>query len=137
MLLVTLRTTARVTTQTPTTWTRTIALAPVRRQALVPTQAPSRGARDVLMTVPDVAEESQLSQTAVRRAIYDGELKASKLRSRLRVMRTDYDAWIASQRQPPYHREQTPSARAPRQPRQPPAESFRALARADDQPRAL
>ena len=53
------------------------------------------------MTIKDVAAACKLSETAVRRAISDGELPAVKLRSRLRIMRTDFDGWIASQRQFP------------------------------------
>jgi len=126
-------------TQTDTPWTRTTAAAPKRTESLRRSQAPSpaaRPARDVLMTVKDVADECQLSETAVRRAIYEGELQAVKLRSRLRITRPDYDAWIASQRQPPVRRAPAPPARTARQ-RLPPAGSFRALARADDQARAL
>ena len=127
-------------TQTNTLWTRTTAAAPKRTESLRRSQAPSpaaRPARDVLMTVKDVADECQLSETAVRRAIYEGELQAIKLRSRLRITRPDYDAWIASQRQAPHHRTQAPARPAARQPRRPPAGSFRALARADDQAPAL
>lgn len=124
--------------QTPTPWTRTA--APQRTESLRQSPAPSPAAqppRDVLMTVQDVADACQLSDTAVRRAIYAGELQAVKLRSRLRITRTDYDGWIASQRQAPHHHAPTPARPTARQPRRPPAGSFRALARADEEARGL
>ena len=50
----------------------------------------------LLLTVSEVAEATGLSSNAVYRAIAAGELRASKLRRRLRVQRTDLDAWIDS-----------------------------------------
>ena len=49
-----------------------------------------------LFTVTQVAEATGLSRNAVYRAISDGELRASKLRGRLRVQLADLDAWIDS-----------------------------------------
>ena len=49
-----------------------------------------------LFTVGDVAEITGLSPNAVYRAIAAGELRASKLRGRLRVQLADLDAWIES-----------------------------------------
>jgi excisionase family DNA binding protein len=49
-----------------------------------------------LLTVSEVAEATGLSSNAVYRAIAAGELRASKLRRRLRVQRADLDAWIDS-----------------------------------------
>jgi excisionase family DNA binding protein len=49
-----------------------------------------------LLTVSDVAEATGLSSNAVYRAIAAGELRASKLRGRLRVQLADLDAWIDS-----------------------------------------
>jgi excisionase family DNA binding protein len=49
-----------------------------------------------LFTVADVAEITGLSPNAVYRAIAAGELRASKLRGRLRVQLADLDAWIES-----------------------------------------
>ena len=49
-----------------------------------------------LLTVAEVAEATGLSRNAVYRAIGAGELRASKLRGRLRVQRVDLDAWIDS-----------------------------------------
>ena len=42
----------------------------------------------------EVAEATGLSSNAVYRAIAAGELRASKLRRRLRVQRADLEAWI-------------------------------------------
>jgi excisionase family DNA binding protein len=50
----------------------------------------------LLLTVSEVAEATGLSSNAVYRAIAAGELRASKLRRRLRVQRADLDAWIDS-----------------------------------------
>ena len=47
-----------------------------------------------LLTVSEVAEATGLSSNAVYRAIAVGELRASKLRGRLRVQLADLDAWI-------------------------------------------
>ncbi len=49
-----------------------------------------------LLTVSEVAEATGLSSNAVYRAISAGELRASKLRGRLRVQAADLDAWIDS-----------------------------------------
>jgi excisionase family DNA binding protein len=49
-----------------------------------------------LLTVSAVAELTGLSPNAVYRAIAGGELRASKLRGRLRVQLADLDAWIDS-----------------------------------------
>ena len=49
-----------------------------------------------LLTVSEVAEATRLSPNAVYRAIWDGELRASKLRGRVRVQLADLDAWIDS-----------------------------------------
>lgn len=108
---------------------------PTAPETQPPTAAAPEG--DVLMTVTEVAGKCQLSVTAIRRAIREGELKATWLRSRVRVAPADYDAWVNSGRKAPHHLPQAPRARVPRQPRQPPAGSFRALARADDQAHAL
>lgn len=46
------------------------------------------------LTVLEIAERTQLSPWAIRRAISDGELPASKLRGRLRVDALDFQGWI-------------------------------------------
>jgi excisionase family DNA binding protein len=48
----------------------------------------------LLLTVSEVAEATGLSSNAVYRAIAAGELRASKLRRRLRIQAADLDAWI-------------------------------------------
>jgi excisionase family DNA binding protein len=50
----------------------------------------------LLLTVSEVAEATGLSSNAVYRAIAAGELRASKLRGRLRVQAADLEAWIDS-----------------------------------------
>ena len=50
----------------------------------------------LLLTVSEVADATGLSSNAVYRAIAAGELRASKLRRRLRVRRADLDAWFDS-----------------------------------------
>jgi len=49
-----------------------------------------------LVSVADVASMTGLSDTAVYRAIGAGELRAAKLRGRLRIRVADIDAWIES-----------------------------------------
>lgn len=49
-----------------------------------------------LLTVSEVAEATGLSPNAIYRAIDAGELRASKLRGRLRVRLADVDDWIDS-----------------------------------------
>lgn len=49
-----------------------------------------------LLTVSEVAEATGLSPNAIYRAIDAGELRASKLRGRLRVRFADVDGWIDS-----------------------------------------
>lgn len=82
------------------------------------------------MTIKDVADVCKLSETAVRRAVSEGELPAAKLRSRLRITRQDFDAWILEQRQPHAVRSTTAADQAPPR-RRPAAGTFRALAHAD------
>jgi excisionase family DNA binding protein len=82
------------------------------------------------MTIKDVAAARKLSETAVRRAISEGELPAVKLRSRMRITPADFDAWIASQRQSPAGASLPPRS-ATRARRPAPAGSFRALVHAD------
>jgi excisionase family DNA binding protein len=119
-------------TLTQTSWTFTSA-APQRqvtRALTVPVPASSPAAADALMTVKDVAVACQLSETAVRRAIADGELPAIKLRSRMRVVRADFDAWLSSQRHAPVHG--ISAIRPAHRGRRPaPAGTFRALAQAE------
>ncbi len=87
-------------------------------------------AGEVLLTIKDVAAACKLSETAVRRAIADGELPAVKLRSPMRITREDFNAWIASQRQMPA-RPITPVRAATRAGRTAPTGSFRAMVQAD------
>lgn len=49
-----------------------------------------------LLTVEDVARICGLSEWAIRRAIDDGDLSASKLRSKWRIRPTDLEEWIES-----------------------------------------
>jgi excisionase family DNA binding protein len=86
--------------------------------------------RSPLLTIKDVAAACKLSETAVRRAIADGELPAVKLRSRMRITREHFNGWIASKRQTPARRI-TPLRAASRVGRPAPAGSFRALVQAD------
>ena len=52
--------------------------------------------RTRLVAVAEVAAITGLSESAVYRAIASGELRASKLRGRLRVRFVDIDLWIDS-----------------------------------------
>ena len=69
-----------------------------------------------LLTVAEVARETGLSMNAVYRAISNGELRASKLRGRLRVQSSDVDAWVDGARVPARAtgRDDRGSARTPR-----------------------
>ena len=49
-----------------------------------------------LLTVADVAERCRLSAKAVRGAINRGELRASKLCDRWRVLPADFREWLAA-----------------------------------------
>jgi excisionase family DNA binding protein len=108
-------------TVTHTTWSTT----PLPSRPSEPIPRPA----DAMMTIHDVAAACKLSETAVRRAISEGELTAVKLRSRLRITRADFDAWITSQRQT-QARGTTPP-RPVKPPRRAPAGSFRSLVQAD------
>lgn len=87
-----------------------------------------------LLTVSQVAEQTSLSEWAVRQAIRDGELGASKLRGQLRVDAADLQAWVDGSRVTPVRR---PSVDLPRaltpSPAYPEAGSFRARMRRKDQ----
>ena len=47
-----------------------------------------------LLTVPEVADITRLSVWTIRRAIDAGELRAIRIRSRVRVSRVALDAWL-------------------------------------------
>jgi len=47
-----------------------------------------------LLTIPEVAELCHLSERSVNRAIIDGQLRATKLRSRWRIHPDHLAAWI-------------------------------------------
>ena len=107
----------------------------------IPVQAPApkqeSADRATMLTIPEVAAACKISQTSVRRAITEGELQAIKLRSRIRITREAFDAWLASQQRPatrPKPRPAMPRSRVsrPKKPPRvfPPPGSFRALSRA-------
>src|SRR5689334_4501433 len=83
-----------------------------------------------LLTVSDCAERANLSAWAIRRAIHEGELPASKLRGRLRIDAVDFQGWIDGCRvQPaPRRRPDLPTSAEP-SPVAPEAGSFRARLR--------
>ena len=56
--------------------------------------------RAPMLTIPEVASTCRISQTSVRRAIAEGELEAIKVRSRIRITREAFNAWLASQQRP-------------------------------------
>jgi excisionase family DNA binding protein len=74
-----------------------------------------------LLTVAEVGRETGLSTNAVYRAISSGELRASTLRGRLRVQRSDIEAWVDAARVParraePARRGPSPTPRAQARP---------------------
>jgi excisionase family DNA binding protein len=77
-----------------------------------------------LFSIKDVAAACRLSEKAVRRAIDDGELRAVKLRSRLRITPQDLAAWIEASRAGTTSATNTPR---PRRTRSAPAGTFRAM----------
>jgi excisionase family DNA binding protein len=86
-----------------------------------------------MLTVPEVAAACQISQSSVRRAIADGELRAVKLRSRVRIPREAFDAWLSQHQRPPSGTRQPSTPPRPAQRKKPrqafPAGSFREMAR--------
>ena len=66
-----------------------------------------------LLSPEDVARQCGLSRRAVYRAIERGELRASRLCSRLRIRPEDLDAWIDANRVEPAVRVGAPPALAP------------------------
>jgi excisionase family DNA binding protein len=122
-------------TVTQTSWTPTTATtlrapfrAPMRRRHLPATHT-------AMLTVPEVAAACQISQSSVRRAIADGELRAVKLRSRVRVPREAFDAWLLQHQRPPSSTRQRPAPPRPARRKKPRADfppgSFREMARFD------
>jgi excisionase family DNA binding protein len=131
---------------TRTIWTSIAEPAPRLRAPLPGTArqaaafAQSGARADAMMTIREVADACRLSETAVRRAIYEGELQAVKLRSRLRIRPGEFDTWIASQRTPAKPRLAVAAAareRRPRAPRTAPPGTFRARIQADKRSRSL
>lgn len=88
-----------------------------------------------MLTVPEVAAACQISQSSVRRAIADGELRAVKLRSRVRIPREPFDAWLSQHQRPPSGTRQRPMpplpARRKKLRKDFPPGSFREMARFD------
>ena len=68
---------------------------------------------DPLLAPEDVAHRCGLSRRAVYRAIERGELRASRLCSRLRIRPEDVDAWIATNHVDPAERVRPPPPVAP------------------------
>jgi excisionase family DNA binding protein len=54
------------------------------------------------MTVKEIAKDIDLHEKVVRRAIEAGELPATKVRNRIRVKRSDYEAWVEANKVEPY-----------------------------------
>lgn len=72
------------------------------------------------LTPRQVAELTQLSYHSVLRAIKDGELRATRLRGKLRVRRLDLDAWADGQTVQP-RETKLQLVQSPTAPRKPPA----------------
>jgi excisionase family DNA binding protein len=120
-------------TVTQTSWTPTTA-ATLRIPVRAP--APARhqpAARTAMLTVPEVAAACQISQSSVRRAIADGELRAVKLRSRVRIPGDAFDAWLSQHQRSPSGTRQRPAPPRPARRTKPrtefPPGSFREMAR--------
>ena len=123
-------------TVTQTSWTPTTAATlriPVQGRA----PKPEPTDRSTMLTIPEVAAACRISQTSVRRAIAEGELEAVKLRSRIRITREAFDAWLANQQRPATRPKPRPTpplsaASRPKKPPRvfPPPGSFRELSRA-------
>jgi excisionase family DNA binding protein len=64
-----------------------------------------------LLTIPQVAERTQLSTATIYRAIRDGDLAAKSLRSSYRVEATELERWIAESVVEPREPEQRPRRR--------------------------
>jgi excisionase family DNA binding protein len=64
-----------------------------------------------LLRVSDVSRITGLSTNAVYRAIWSGELRASKLRGQLRVQAADVEAWVVAGRVEATRIEPEPPAR--------------------------
>jgi excisionase family DNA binding protein len=86
-----------------------------------------------MLTVPEVAAACQISQSSVRRAIADGELRAVKLRSRIRIPREAFDTWLSQHQRPPSGPRQRPVPPRPARRTKPRTDftpgSFREMAR--------
>jgi excisionase family DNA binding protein len=67
-----------------------------------------------LLTVAEVAALTGLSPNAVYRAIWSGELRASKLRGRIRVPAYAVDAWVDNGRVEPRRLHRASAAPSPR-----------------------
>jgi excisionase family DNA binding protein len=122
-------------TVTQTSWTPTTAAA-----LRIPFRAPAPArhqpaARTAMLTVPEVAAACQISQSSVRRAIADGELCVVKLRSRVRIPREAFDAWLSQHQRPPSGTQQRAAPPRPAPRTEPRTDftpgSFREMARFD------
>jgi excisionase family DNA binding protein len=68
------------------------------RRADPPAGLPSDRSTQRLLTVAEVAQLTGLSLNAVYRAIWSGELQASKLRGRIRVPASAVETWVEAGR---------------------------------------
>jgi excisionase family DNA binding protein len=120
-------------TVTQTSWipmTAATMRVPVRAGA---TRGSQGAGSNAMLTVPEVAAACQISQSSVRRAIADGELRAVKLRSRVRIPREAFDAWLSQHQRPPSGTRRPPAPPRPARRTKPrtdfPPGSFREMAR--------
>jgi excisionase family DNA binding protein len=87
-----------------------------------------------LLSVSEVSRITGLSANAVYRAIWSGELCASKLRGRLRVQKSDVEAWVVAGRVAPPRAEPQPPPRACRRRPAGPGRGLRELLQTDTPP---
>jgi excisionase family DNA binding protein len=88
-----------------------------------------------LLSVSEVSRITGFSAHAIYRAIWSGELRASKLRGRLRIQATDVQAWVVAGRVAATRPEPVPSPRTSRPRPRSPGRGLRELLQTGTPPR--
>lgn len=77
-------------------------IEPARRTSRAQESCSCSRDTSIFMTPEEIASEVNLHRKVIYRVIREGQLPATRLRRRLRIRRSDYEAWLEANRVEPY-----------------------------------